>query len=87
MSGGSGSKGDSLKRGIRFSHFARMESSQVLEAAILDLVNIFRLKVVYYVVQDVQKVLYTAQNVRSRVGCANNTIFSTKCTLECIDVN
>ena len=45
IGGGSGSRGDSLKRGIRFSHFARMESSQVLEAAILDLVNIFQLKV------------------------------------------
>lgn len=42
--GGAG-KGDSLKRGIRFSHFARMESSQVLEAAMLDLINIFQIKV------------------------------------------
>lgn len=42
-------KGDSLKRGIRFSHFARMESSQVLEAAILDLINIFQVKVVFCV--------------------------------------
>ena len=42
---GGGGKGDSLKRGIRFSHFARMESSQVLEAAILDLLTIFQIKV------------------------------------------
>ena len=42
---GGGAKGDSLKRGIRFSHFARMESSQVLEAAILDLLTIFQIKV------------------------------------------
>ena len=45
VASGSGSRGDSLKRGIRFSHFARMESSQVLEAATQDLVNIFQLKV------------------------------------------
>ena len=32
--------------------------------------------------QDVQKVLYTAQNVRSRVGCAKSALYSTKCTLE-----
>ena len=44
---GGGEKGDSLKRGIRFSHFARMESSQVLEAAVVDLINIFQIKVSY----------------------------------------
>lgn len=47
VASGSGSRGDSLKRGIRFSHFARIESSQVLEAATQDLVNIFQLKVLY----------------------------------------
>ena len=31
---------------------------------------------------DVQKVLYTAQNVCSRVGCAKSALYSTKCTLE-----
>ena len=42
---GSAAKGDSLKRGIRYSHFARIESSQVLEAAMQDLINIFQIKV------------------------------------------
>ena len=31
---------------------------------------------------DVQKMLYTAQNVRSRVGCAKSALYGTKCTLE-----
>ena len=31
---------------------------------------------------DVQKVLYTAQNVRSRVRCAKSALYSTKCMLE-----
>ena len=31
---------------------------------------------------DVQKVLYTAQNVCSRVGCAKSALYGTKCTLE-----
>ena len=29
-----------------------------------------------------QRVLYTAQNVRSRVGCAKSALYNTKCTLE-----
>ena len=29
-----------------------------------------------------QKVLYTAQNVHSRVGCAKSALYNTKCTLE-----
>ena len=29
-----------------------------------------------------QKVLYTAQNVRLRVGCAKSALYSTKCTPE-----
>ena len=29
-----------------------------------------------------QKVLYTTQNVRWRVGCAKSALYSTKCTLE-----
>ena len=29
-----------------------------------------------------QKVLYTAQNVRSRVPCAKSALYSTKCMLE-----
>ena len=32
--------------------------------------------------RDVQKVLYTAQNVRWRVRCAKSALYSTKCTLE-----
>ena len=52
-------KGDSLKRGIRFSHFARMESSQVLEAAILDLINIFQIKVVLCVYTYIEVLLTT----------------------------
>ena len=31
---------------------------------------------------NVQKVLYTAQNVRSRVGCAKSVLYSTKCMLD-----
>ena len=31
---------------------------------------------------DVQKVLYTEQNVCSRVGCAKSALYRTKCTLE-----
>ena len=37
---------------------------------------------VKFLLVDVQKVLYTAQNVRSRVGCAKSALYSTKCTLE-----
>ena len=48
VAGGNSSKSDSMKRGIRYSHFARMESTQVLEAATLDLVNIFKLKVGFF---------------------------------------
>ena len=29
-----------------------------------------------------QKVLYTAQNVRRRVRCAESALYSTKCTME-----
>ena len=42
--GGSG-KSNSLKRNIQFSHFATMESEEVLKAATEDLVRIFQLKV------------------------------------------
>lgn len=41
QAGGSGS----LKRNIQFSHFATMESEEVLKAATEDLVKIFQLKV------------------------------------------
>ena len=31
---------------------------------------------------DMQKVLYTAQNVRWRLGCVKSALYGTKCTLE-----
>ncbi len=52
--GGEGSKSSSLRRGVvpglKFSHFASVESAEVLKAATEDLVRIFQLKVTVNVI-------------------------------------
>ena len=50
---GEGGRGSSLKRGLtpslKFSHFASVESAEVLQAATADLVKIFQLQVLTFI--------------------------------------